>query len=334
MMQKSTRRAFFRTMAAGAVGALVGGWGVERLLTGWHATQYNAPALPLTGRSVEPLTVTTAGGITLHAIQTGYVAVKTAHRQYSGADGTGVLAIAADPHWTGWMPIHTWVIEHPEGVIVVDTGETAQINTPGYVDCDPVTGMIYRSFLRFAVTPEDEIASQLADLGIRPDSVRWVVQTHLHSDHAGGLSVFPSSEYLLSSIDYPQQLGALMCHYPTDFNPTLITFTGERLPGFERSHAVTRAGDVWIVPTPGHTAGHQSVIFHDGQKAYCLAGDTSFDDAQLLSGATAGIATNPAAARASLAALRTFAADTPLVYLPSHDPNARQRLIDGTTVSV
>ncbi|MDX2162746.1 MAG: hypothetical protein SF162_15610 [bacterium] len=86
---KPTRRRFLSTLGTGAVGAFIGGFGMERLLTGWHTAQANAPAAPLTGRSVEPITVTTAGGVKIHAIQTGYVAVKTAHRQYSGTDGTG-----------------------------------------------------------------------------------------------------------------------------------------------------------------------------------------------------------------------------------------------------
>lgn len=329
---RTSRRGFLRTLGIGAVGALIGGTAVERLLTGWHSTQANAPANPLDGRSVEPVTVITASGVRIHAIQTGFVAVKTAHREYNGSDGTGLLAIAADPNWTAWLPINTWVIEHPEGVIIVDTGETARINEPGYVDCDPATGFIYRSFLRMAVTPADEIAAQLRDLGIEPGDVRRVVQTHLHSDHAGGLESFSRAEFLLSPLDYPQALGALTCRYPAGFSPTRVRYTDASLAGFDRSLPLTRAGDVWIVPTPGHTAGHQSVIFHDGQTAYFFAGDTSFTDEQLVRGATAGIAADPAASRTTLTRIRAYAAANPTVYLPSHDPAARQRLMDAVTI--
>jgi glyoxylase-like metal-dependent hydrolase (beta-lactamase superfamily II) len=41
------------------------------------------------------------------------------------------------------------------------------------------------------VEPEEEIGPQLERLGIRPGDVRWVVMTHLHTDHAGGLHHFP-----------------------------------------------------------------------------------------------------------------------------------------------
>jgi putative intracellular protease/amidase len=34
--------------------------------------------------------------------------------------------VFVDRHWTEWLPICAWVVEHPEGVIVVDTGETAR----------------------------------------------------------------------------------------------------------------------------------------------------------------------------------------------------------------
>ena len=62
----------------------------------------------------------------VHAVQTGTVQVH--ERQRSGA-GRGIARFARtllDSEWTHPLPIYTWVIEHPEGLIVVDTGETAR----------------------------------------------------------------------------------------------------------------------------------------------------------------------------------------------------------------
>ena len=71
----------------------------------------------------------------IHAIQTGTVAIKT--RQLCGR-GRGALRpinTLLDTTWTEPLPIYAWVIEHPEGLIVVDTGETAreenQATSPG-----------------------------------------------------------------------------------------------------------------------------------------------------------------------------------------------------------
>ena len=68
----------------------------------------------------------------MHAIQTGTVAIKT--RQMSGR-GHGPLRLVntlLDATWTEPLPIYAWVIEHPEGLIVVDTGDTAHTSESGY----------------------------------------------------------------------------------------------------------------------------------------------------------------------------------------------------------
>ena len=65
----------------------------------------------------------------IHALQTGCVQIKLAQlRRRRG----GPARVLLDSTWTGWLPIHAWAIEHPEGVIVVDTGETARTSEPGY----------------------------------------------------------------------------------------------------------------------------------------------------------------------------------------------------------
>ena len=67
----------------------------------------------------------------IHVIQTGAVAIKQVQRS-GRPTGNPVLNILLDPHWTKPLPIFAFVIEHPQGLIVVDTGETARVAEPGY----------------------------------------------------------------------------------------------------------------------------------------------------------------------------------------------------------
>ncbi|MGB7339844.1 MAG: N-acyl homoserine lactonase family protein [Phototrophicaceae bacterium] len=329
--QDPSRRTFLSQFAIGVAGTLLGGIGVGNAMNYWATSQNNSPDVPLQGLQIAPATLTTASGINIHHIQTGWVAVKQAHRAYDGLDGTGILAIAMDKSWTEWLPISTWAIEHPEGVIVIDTGETARANQPNYYQ----TGddVFYKSFLRFAVTPEDEIGSQLQGLGIPPQEVRWVIQTHLHGDHMGGMRSFPNAEFIISPLDYPRSTGALPYHYPDWLAPTLVDFSGESLIGFDGSYAVTQLGDVLVVPTRGHSNGHQSVILRDGDLSFFFAGDTTFDDEQLRQITTAGIVADVQTSRHTLDRIQSYVQSTPTIYLPSHDHNTRLRLLNQTTMT-
>jgi len=68
----------------------------------------------------------------IHAIQTGSVRIKTAQVEGRGRGLRRRLALLTDRHWTGWLPTYAWVIDHPEGVIVIDTGQGAHLlEAPG-----------------------------------------------------------------------------------------------------------------------------------------------------------------------------------------------------------
>src|SRR5439155_5251275 len=119
----------------------------------------------------------------IHAIQTGTVAIKT--RQLSGR-GRGALRpyiTLLDPTWTEPLPIYAWVIEHPEGLIVVDSGETARVNEKGYF---PGWNLYFRRNVREWIELEEEIGPRMRALDLSLGDVRTVIMTHLHTDHAGG----------------------------------------------------------------------------------------------------------------------------------------------------
>ncbi|HMF98589.1 MAG TPA: hypothetical protein VKE96_30020 [Vicinamibacterales bacterium] len=59
----------------------------------------------------------------IHAIQTGSVRIKQSQVRGRGRGLMRQLRILADPQWTEWLPTSAWMIDHSEGIIVVDTGQ-------------------------------------------------------------------------------------------------------------------------------------------------------------------------------------------------------------------
>ena len=110
-------------------------------------------------------------------IQTGTVRIKPSQVRAVGHGAERIGNLFADPAWTPALPILAWVILHPDGVIVVDTGETSRAMDAGYY---PEEHPYYKYALRVQVAPEDEIGAQLVALGIAPASVRTVYAPRLN----------------------------------------------------------------------------------------------------------------------------------------------------------
>lgn len=267
----------------------------------------------------------------IHAIRTGTVQIKTAHVRALREDRADRLRdVLDDPESVDPLPILCWAIEHPEGVIVIDTGETHRANEPGYLpEGHPFFGACERRWLE----PDDEVGPQLRRLGLDPGDVRTVVMTHMHGDHAGGLAHFPQAEFVLSTREAEMalsasgpQIGYLNHHYPTWFAPRAVDFDGGRWESFDRSVPITAAADVRLLPTPGHTVGHVSVAVEEPDHVLLIAGDASYTVSALLEGFIDGVAQDAALERDSHRRLRELAERRAMVYLPSHDPDSPRRL--------
>ena len=264
----------------------------------------------------------------IHAIRTGWVRIKTAQVEGRGRGIARQLAIFTDAEWTQWLPTYAWAIDHPEGVIVVDTGQATHLLETGN-SLHPYV----RWEVEFRIEREEEIGPQLRILGIGPHDIKKVVLTHLHMDHDGGLTHFPNSKILVSRGELHlargwmgRIRGYLPNRWPSWFDPLPLDLLAKPYGPFASSSRLTSAGDIVAVTTPGHTANHLSVIVETEDSTVVLAGDTSYDERLMLAGKVDGVCADETVAAATLKAIRDLTKLHPTIYLPTHDPQSAVRL--------
>jgi N-acyl homoserine lactone hydrolase len=119
---------------------------------------------------------------TVHAVKTGTVRIRPSHRD--GDNSLPVwrrrLAILLDRQWTPLLPIYTYLIEQDEGLILVDSGESARSSARGWF---PWWSPFFQLALDIHVKPEDEIGPRLRSMGIDlGKDLRKLVLSHLHHD--------------------------------------------------------------------------------------------------------------------------------------------------------
>lgn len=291
------------------------------LMTACQSVPDNSPP-----ENPQPAWIELSDSVRLGVVQTGWVAVKQRFRQWQGPAALRLPAIVLNRDWTEWMPIQFYVVDHPEGVFILDTGETADAMNADHFACDPLSRWFYTRQLQFAIKPEHELGPQLKLLGLDTSDVDTVVLSHLHSDHIGGLKHVSQARWMVSQRDANGHAGALLCRIPQHANTEYVVPDDHEFGAFERSTMLTAANDLAIVPTPGHTRGHQSLLLKICNRYVLLAGDVVFDEQRLQQGhALAGIVEDVDGARQSIEVLNRQRTQFDTLIVPAHDVEALNR---------
>ncbi len=149
-------------------------------------------------------------------------------------------------------PVHGFVILHDTlGAVLVDTG----------------CGGPDEIFREFRVVNRT-VADALATHGLSPVDITMVVNTHLHFDHCGQNAAFPHAPILVQRKEHERVFR------DRDEMAGWLEAAGARFELIDGDHAL--ADDLHIVATPGHTAGHQSVIATTASGADLFIGDAAY----------------------------------------------------------
>lgn len=123
------------------------------------------------------------------------------------------------------------------------------------------------------------ITSQLAQIGLKPDNVTYVLVSHTHGDHIGNVKLFPEATVVMQQTEYEWINSTL----PADPNlNALVTLARQLLGQPTRLELIAgdvdlfRDGSVQLISTPGHTPGSQSLMVHLKNSGYIiLSGDVA-----------------------------------------------------------
>ena len=213
------------------------------------------------------------GDFTVHAIQAGGQKL----------DGGAMFGVVPKPLWEKRIPadernriqlgMRCLLIEHPSGLILIDTGagnkEDEKFKNIYGLENEGADG---RTLL------EDG----LKELGVEPKDIALVINTHLHFDHAGGNTfigesgkvqlTFPNATYIVRRGEYDYAMHTnertAASYFERNFMPVEAA---EKFELVAREKTIVKG--IRVIPTPGHTPFHQSILIESGGERAFYLGD-------------------------------------------------------------
>lgn len=181
---------------------------------------------------------------------------------------SGLGVMASDPGGIVYAPYFLYLIEHPRGSILFDTGVNPEMARDIVAYMGPAgEGVDLR------MTEEDAVIGRLALIGKDPGQITHIVESHLHYDHAGGLEFFPGLPVYVQQDELEYAFDPPVYQADTyiekdfggdvDWQPVKGEFD------------LFGDGSVVMIPTPGHTKGHQSLLVQLDSHPVLLCADAA-----------------------------------------------------------
>lgn len=174
------------------------------------------------------------------------------------------------------IPVSAYLIEHPKGLILIDTGWHTDMRTDKVKSLGRLHYMINKPIL-----PEGQaINEQLAKIGIKPSDIDYVVLSHLHSDHVSGLKLVSDAKNILTSEEELRSANKDKLRYVHHMWEGVDVKTFQMTPSEygpkRRSFDLFGDDSVVFTHVPGHTEGIVATIIQKNGKFVLLTSDCGF----------------------------------------------------------
>lgn len=215
------------------------------------------------------------------------------------------------------VPVTAYLIDHPKGRALFDTGLGLRFRR----QMDEALGPLD---VGFAIDESADVAARLRQIEVDPASIRWIINSHLHPDHAGGNAFIPNATILVQSreLTYAREQKDERLYHPHDMD------TGHPIHAIDGEHDLYGDGAVVLFPTPGHTPGHQSARIKLPNGDAILAADCCYLKESLDSMTLSSLSADREQSLRTLRRLADLRADGVRIFY-GHDPNFWQTMPQG-----
>jgi N-acyl homoserine lactone hydrolase len=232
------------------------------------------------------------------------------------------------------IPILSFLVEHPgAGALLVDTGLHPSVAVEPKGAVGRYGGLLFKDI---RLGPEESAPAQLRALDRPPAEIGTVVMTHLHGDHAGAISEFPDATFVLDAHEWQaaaeggDREGYVRRQFDHAFDYRLVDFDGptaDSFTSFGRAVDLFGDGSVRLVSTPGHSAGHLSVVLRLAGGEALLCGDAAYTRAAVERRTVPYVVADEHRYLRSLREIELYLEQTPdALVVPGHEMEAYLRL--------
>lgn len=208
------------------------------------------------------------GQFTIHAIREGFFYL----------DGGAMFGVVPKSLWEKKSPadsrnriklgLNSLLIQTPKHTILIETGMGTQLD-PKFYDF-------------YSVELDPGLLPSLQRLGLRAEDIDFVINTHLHFDHCGGntykndkgefVPTFPEAAHIIQEGEWENAIHPNLRDRPSYLKQNFVPLEKHRVLRLVQGDTTISEG-VDVVLAPGHTAWHQCVKVHSGNKVLFYLGD-------------------------------------------------------------
>ena len=237
-----------------------------------------------------------------------------------------------------WLPVSVYLIEHPKGLILVDTGWHRDMSPEGVYDkaaqIKSLGSRVLYNVNQGQIPLGEAVDEQLATMGIKPADLDYVLLTHLDCDHANGLRAVKDAKHIIvaqEELDCARKNGFIRYKkkWWEGVDLQTIEWNGTEGPA-QKSFDLFGDGSIKMINIPGHCDGLCAVkITREDGKYVLLFSDGGYATKSWKEMITSGVSLDKEMQRKSLQWIRDQSMDANCIEsLATHDTDIKPHVIE------